>query len=186
MIEQLDDGVALQFPPLGWKAAGLFPLIWTVVWNLFTIPFAIGFYILAATKGVADFCNPPSQWWLLFPLPFLLIGLSCAWILRRVARREAVIVVDSEKLRIASIGIFSTQREEWSRQDVVEVRASESSIEVNDEPVLELQILSKKGRTFHLLAGRGDADLEWAALVLQCALDLPLEAVPVARSERKK
>src|SRR5579859_5365635 len=88
-IEHLDDGMALRFPPLGWRAAGVFPLIWTGFWNLLTIPFATGFYILAATKGVASFCDPPSQWWLLFPLPFLLIGLSSAWLIRRLGRREA-------------------------------------------------------------------------------------------------
>jgi hypothetical protein len=184
MIEQLDDGMALHFPPLGWKAAGIFPLIWTGVWNLFTIPFAIGFYILAATKGVESFCNPPSQWWLLFPLPFLLIGLLSVWWLRRLAQRGAVIVVDSEKLRIASIGVFKSRQKERIREEVVDVVAGPSSIEINEEPVLELQFRFKDGKQFCLLAGRGDADLKWAASVLRQALGL--KSVPSAGSKARR
>jgi hypothetical protein len=183
-IEQLEDGMALHFPPLGWRAAGIFPLIWAGFWNLLTIPFAIGFYILAAAQGVANFCDPPTQWWLLFPLPFLLIGFSSVWLIHRLGRRGAVIVVDSEKLRIASIGVFKSRQEEWNRTEVVEVRAGPSSIEVNDEPVLELQFRFKDDPQFGLLAGRGDPDLKWAASVLRQALVLESPPSPGSRARR--
>jgi hypothetical protein len=169
-IEHQPDGLAIIFPPLGWRAAGIFPLVWTASWNLHTIPFAIVFYILALAKGVASFCNPPSQWWLLFPLPFLLIGLLSVWGLYRLGRREAVIVLDSEKLKIASIGVFGPRTVQWNREDVVEIAARDDGSENSS---LELQFLSRSGLMFRLLAGRGESDLKWAASVLRRLLGLP-------------
>jgi hypothetical protein len=169
-IEHLPDGLAIVFPPLGWQAAGIFMLLWTTYWSLFTIPFVIGFYSMAFTNGVASFCNPPSHWWLLFPLPFLLIRMSSVWILYRLGRREAVIVLDSEKLRIASIEVFGARKAEWNREDVVAIRARERG---DEGPGLELQIHSRSGQLFRLLWGRGDADLKWAASVLRRMIRLP-------------
>lgn len=169
IIDQRADSLAIIFPPLGWQAGGIFPLVWTTGWNLSTIPFAIGFYSIALTKGVASFCNPPSQWWLLFPLPFLLIGLLSVWVLYRLGRREAVIILDSEKLKVASIGILGKRTAEWDRGDVDDIRASERG---DENPGLELQILSKSGLMFCLLACRGDSELKWAASVLRKAIRL--------------
>jgi hypothetical protein len=102
----------------------------------------------------------------------LLIGFLSVWFIHRLGRRGAVIVVDSEKLRIVSIAVFKYRKQEWHRGEVVEVLAGQSGIEVNDQPVLELQFRFKEGPPFCLLAGRGDSDLKWAASVLRQVLAL--------------
>jgi hypothetical protein len=168
-IEQRPAGLAIVFPPLGWQRAGTGLLRWTICWNLLMIPFAIGFYSLAFTKGVASFCSPPSQWWLLFPLPILLISLVSVWVLYRLGRREAVIILDAEKLKVASIEVLGRRTAEWDRGDVVDIRASARG---DEDPGIELQIRSKSGVMFNLLNRRGDSDLKWAASVLRKAIGL--------------
>src|SRR5262249_46611657 len=109
-------------------------------------------------------------WWLLFALPLLLISLSSAWVLYRLGRREALISLDAEKLKVASIEILGTRTAEWDRGDVVDIRAGARG---DEDPSIGLQIHSQSGDMFRLLAGRGNSELRWAASVLRQAIGLP-------------
>jgi hypothetical protein len=169
-IEQRPDGLAIVFPPLGWQRAGTVLRRWTICWNLLMIPLVIAFYSMAFTNGVASFSCPPIEWWLLFPLPLLLISLSSVWVLYRLGRREAVIILNAEKLKVASIEVLGTKTAEWDRGDVVDIRAGARG---DEDPSIELQIRSKSGDMFRLLARRGNSELMWVASVLRKAIGLP-------------
>jgi hypothetical protein len=63
-------------------------------------------------------------------------------------------------------------REVRQREDIADIRAGPSGREVNDRPVLELQVHPRKGKKVGLLAGRNEEELRWMAAQLRRALEL--------------
>ena len=61
----------------------------------------------------------------------------------------------------------------WSRGEIAAIRADASGMEVNDRPVIELQIHPVSGKKFGVLAGRNEEELRWMATELRRALNVP-------------
>lgn len=114
----------------------------------------------------------------LFNLPFLFagcvalaIGLLTSSI--HMGRRTAALEVDAGRLRVETRGLFGTKRREWTRADINAIRADASGMEVNERPVIELQIHPCAGKKMGLLAGRKEDELCWMASRLRRALNVP-------------
>jgi hypothetical protein len=55
---------------------------------------------------------------------------------------------------------------------VTSVVAGHSGMEVNNRPVLELQIHARNAPKFGMLSGRSDAELQWLAGLIETELGL--------------
>jgi len=99
-----------------------------------------------------------------------------------LGRRRAALAVVGGRLYVLRVGLFHTARGEWARDELADVRVGPCSAKVNDKPVLELQILPKKGAKFALLVGRSEVELQWMAAILKQALSLRPEAPAVAEA----
>jgi hypothetical protein len=120
--------------------------------------------------------NSPGLWvFVLFLLAFWAIGLGMVVLAVNLGRRTAEFVADSGRLRAETKGLFGTKQREWSRDEITAIRADRSGIEVNDHPVieLELQIHPRAGKKVGLLAGRNEDELRWMATRLRRALNVP-------------
>jgi hypothetical protein len=90
-----------------------------------------------------------------------------------MARRRATLQIESGSLSVTQTGLFGTKQREWRRGDIAAVRADASGMEVNNRPVIELQIHPVTGRKTGFFAGRDTDELRWIATELRKALGVP-------------
>jgi hypothetical protein len=171
-LEQWSSGLRLTVPPAGlWRGSkGLF------LFGLFWCSFMAVFTAFAATGDVEW---DGASWVLfLFIAGFWAVGLGLLAGAVNLGRRTAVITVEGGRLHIATRGVLGRREREWNPGEVSAVRADASGMEVNDRPVLELQVHRAVGGKVGFLAGRDDEELRWMAASLRLALDVPARPSP--------
>jgi len=166
-LERFPDGITFRVPPSGvWKgSAGMFQfgILWTFAIAGFTVLFAgAGVAQGQGVSAVLGALGIMSLFWLVGA--GLLLG---GWVM---GTRESVIAVVGDSVMVMQTGLRRSKRREWSRSAIKTVRVGASGTEVNDEPVLELQLHGPDKKLFGMLAGRDVQELTWMATLLRQAL----------------
>jgi hypothetical protein len=161
VCERAAKRLTLTVPPVGvWRgSAGLFP------WGLMVTVFAA----LVALQGRTE---PLSGMDILVLLIFFLVGSGLMLGGLHVGRRRVFLAVIGDRFLVAQTGLFGSKRGEWWRTDLEDVQLGASGATVDHEAVLELQIYSRDGKKFGVLAGWGQAELQWLAEELRRFLRL--------------
>lgn len=160
VLESLPNGVTLDVPALGLRGGSMALVVVGGFWS--------GCCSLLAVAGVAQNGIPSLPGFVAF---MLVDAIGVALIVLGVLnsrRRAGLAVVDGE-LMVLQTGIRRLERR-WAPGEVKSVAVGPSNVEVNDQPVLELQIVDAAGRKCGLLGGRNVPELEWIATVLRGAL----------------
>ena len=167
-VEPRPDGVLLVVPPAGLRkgSKGLFgfAILWCLIVAVITTAIAA-----ASAKNVR---GKPFVGWALIGV-FWLVGLSMLAGAVNMARRRAMLLVENGRLKVAQIGIFGAKRWDWNRENIAAIRADTSGLEVNNAPVIELQIHPVNGKKTGFFAGRDQEELRWMASELRRALKVP-------------
>ncbi len=162
--------LTLTLPPLGLRrgSRGLFlmSLVWCGFMAVFTTLVFGGILKTSAAQAVP---------FLLFALLFWGIGITMMLVAVNMARRRALLIADADGLRIAQQGLFGRKSWAWSREQLAAIRADRSGMEVNNVPVIELQVHSADGKKTGLFSGRDDAELQWMATVLRQHFAVPAQ-----------
>jgi hypothetical protein len=169
-LEEHADGVTLHVPPAGlWKGSkGLFAF--SLLWNGF-MTIVTGGFVWALLAGGAGHLD--ALIFVAFIAAFWAVGLGLMLAGINMGRRCAVLgVVGNDHLLVLQTGIFGSKRREWDRGQLEEIRAGPSGIETNGVPIIELQIIPRRGKKVGLLAGRENDELHWLAAVLRHSLRL--------------
>lgn len=90
----------------------------------------------------------------------------------RSGRRRAVIDVVGTDLLITIQSTGAPKTHSWSRAEIERVEVGPSGMEVNDVPVMELQIWPVGGKKTGLFAERTDDELRWLAWEIRGALGM--------------
>src|SRR5262249_28678608 len=98
------------------------------------------------------------------------IGLLLGGI--NMGRRRAVLAVVGDQLMVMQTGIFGAKKRHWSRKRIAPIITGSSGMEVNETPVIELQIVPRDGKKFGMLAGRKERELGWLAEMLRYELNM--------------
>jgi hypothetical protein len=167
-VEGGTDRLRLVVPPAGvWRGSkGLF--LMALFWCGMMLVLTLGFAVI----GPDQTAGTPWFVWLLL-LGFWLIG---AWLLAasvNMGRRSAILEAERGRLRVQVRGIFGERDWEWQQAELAALRVGESGMEVNDVPVLELQVHPQVGNKVGLLSGRDEQELRWMAARLRAVLELP-------------
>jgi hypothetical protein len=172
VLERYADGLTLKLAALGLRRGGGFMFWWMLLWNAVAVPITASLSYTALIGGEVIVNDQPggSRWWCLMFIPFFFVGVVSLLIVLYLGRRRAALAVVGGRLFALRVGLFHTERGEWARDELADVRVGPCSAKVNDIPVLELQILPKKGAKFALLAGRAEVELKWMAAILKQAL----------------
>jgi hypothetical protein len=172
-LEENPDGPTITIPPAGvWRAAKAL-LVFSVVWTGISLAVGGAFATALIRGGLRG-------WEAVVPLGlvtlFLGVGIAIFLAAVNMGRRRGVLAVVGDRLLVMQTGIFGGKRGEWPCDELADVRTGPSGIEVNSQPVLELQILPRDGTKLGLLAGRDRDELDWIATVLRRGLRLPRES----------
>ena len=167
-VEGETDWLRLVAPPVGiWRGSrGMF--LMALFWCGMMFALTVGFAVI----GPDQTAGMPWFVWLLL-LGFWLIG---AWLLAasvNMGRRSAVLEAERGRLRVRVRGIFGERHWEWQRGELAALRVGASGLEVNDVPVLELQVRPRVGKKVGLLSGREEQELRWMATRLRAVLGIP-------------
>jgi hypothetical protein len=164
-VEERGEDVRLFVPPAGiWRGAKgyfIFGLLWCSFMVFVTVTmFSSGF------KGSITAT-------IFFEAGFWLVGIGVILLAIHMGKREATLSTEGGRLRIETKGLFGTKQWEWSRAEIAAIRADASGMEVNERPVIELQIHPRTGKKVGVLSGNKEEELRWMATRLRRALDLP-------------
>ena len=168
VLERTPEGVSILLPPRGFlkgsKGLGCFSIFW------------LGFVSIFGSVSVGIAVNGGS---ILNALPFLgvsalfgAIGLGMFFAAVRSGRSGAVIDVVGDDLLISKQSTGAPKTMSWHRSELDRVMVGKSGMEVNDVPVMELQIWPVGGKKVGLFAEREDAELKWMAGEIRAALRL--------------
>ena len=163
-IERGPDGITITVPPAGlWKGSkGLF--CFSLIWNgiISTV------FVLATLSalGVLESGEGKSWMLLLFLIPFVAVGVGTMLMAINMGRRRAIIGTGAEQLFIVRESIFGRRQHQWRSDEIQEICCGPSGMEVNDDPVYELQIHPCHGKKVGLLGQRTTDEIEWIAAEL--------------------
>ncbi len=169
-LDQRDDGLTITVPPGGFfkgtKGLGCF----AVLWNLFVGAFVV--VMVLSALGVIPGEDGAGPGWLvfLFMLPFVAVGVGMMLFAVNMGRRQAIIDVVGDVLLISYEGLFGTKQHEWPADAVEKIIVGPSGMQVNNQPVMELQVHRREGGKVGLLGQLDDEELEWIALILRRGL----------------
>jgi hypothetical protein len=169
-IDRFSDGLTITVPPAGlWRGTrGLFffALIWNGFISVITAVFVLAMFSSKTPDRIAYFIFPA------FMSLFWLVGIGLLLGAINMGRRQAAIAVTAGRLMVIQSGPFGTKQRDWAAEQIAKLFAGPSGMEVNEAPVLELQIVGSDSKKFGLLAGRSDDELKWMAAELRAALSL--------------
>jgi hypothetical protein len=178
-IDGADPGRGLTFhvPPLGFasKTAGLvvFSLIWLGIVGVIT-------FVAARPTRQLHFGEP-----LLFLSLFWMVGLAMLYFSLRMALRRATITSDGSQLTVIQRGVAKSKTFSWPRTDIRAIKAAETSMKINEKPVLELQVFFSSGKK-GLLGGRDEQELRWLASELRKKLNVPAHLEPANKEASER
>ena len=157
--EPIDGGFSLTVPPARiWKGSkGLagFAFIWLL--------FCAGMSAAMVTSN--------APWSALGAMvAFWLVGIAMLIGAIHMGRRQAIIDVIGDTLLVTVSGLFGTKQHEWSADQITSIHMGPNGMEVNNRPVMQLQIQPQAGKPRGLLTGRDEHEIRWVATILRNAL----------------
>jgi hypothetical protein len=145
-METHDAGITVTVPPVGIRKGGKGMFGFSVFWNGFMVVFTAGWFS-SGVKGVSD---------LLIVLGFLTLFWSIGiWMLVasiNAGRRRAILDVVGDTLLITRKNIFKTRQQEVARDNIQSIRRDKSGVEVNDVPILNLQVRLREGKKISMFS----------------------------------
>lgn len=156
-------------PPAGLVKGSKGLFVFAVIWCAFIGTIA-GFFLFVK--------HNESEFWipLLFFLVFLSIGVGMLLGAIQMGRRRAILSAGRDGVSIVVAGIFGTKRSDWTPQQIRFIRTGPSGMEMNNQPVIELQIHTDDGKKKGFLAGRDEDELKWLATRLRQEAGVPAVA----------
>jgi hypothetical protein len=153
------QGLAILVPARGlFKGSkGLF--VFSIIWNGF-IAVGTGFMIKS---------HPPLPVYL-FIAVFWAVGILILLFAINMAKRTVLLAVINNVLAYRVSSPFNTREQKIPLDTIQTIQIGPSGIEINECPVMEIQIIPKNGKKIGLLSNRSSAEQEWIAYVLRKTL----------------
>jgi hypothetical protein len=159
------DGITIDFPPPGFRgqAKGLlaFGILWTGC-----VGVIFGFLVVMRATGGNN--KPPLPMFAFLGV-FILIGVGLLLGAFSIARRQAVFDVVNGALLVTTKGLRGVKTWQWDAGAVKDIRVGPSGTEVNNRPIMELQVIPSDDKKVGFLSWRDDDEIRWVAGELRAA-----------------
>lgn len=169
-VARVGDALMISIPPSGFRGAARLSLVFDIMWLgfcLFFTVFMVAGMLLDRAGG-----NPAggSLLALLMLLPFWAVGVAMGLYSWQMARRKAVLVINAESVVFTQTGPVRNSEKSWPRGAITGAAVGPSGVEINERPVLQVQLQLASGKHFGMLTGRPEPELYWVAGEIQRAL----------------
>ena len=175
--DALDGTTAFHIPAVGFRGTGV-PIL-TLLGGGWTAISAFLFFTIAIDLGAGQV--GPLAWiqQLIVPALSVLVGVILLLVARNLAIRSAMIGIQDGLLFFERKSLFGSKWTEFEVSNIQRITLGPSGVEVNEEPVFELQIYDGENKKHGLLSRLTTGELRWLAQELNDRLGLD----PVTRSE---
>jgi len=161
IVKEMENGFAVVLPPAGlFKGSkGLF--FFSLLWNGFMVVFTS--VMLFADKS--DKTPVPAY---LFVAVFWAIGIGMLLGAVNMGKRQTILAFVDGIFGVKTTGLFGTKEVKLKISEIGTVRMGTSGMEVNDRPVMELQVMGKDGKKkAGVLSERKEEELLWIAWLVR-------------------
>jgi hypothetical protein len=167
LVERSPGYLCCTIPPAGlWRGAkGVF------LFGLFWCGFMAVVSFVVLRDGLPTHGSSPLGM-VAFIALFWLVGIGVMIAAVDMGKRTLKFTIAGTQLSIVNRGLFGPKQWELSRDEIAAIRADANGIEVDDQPVTELQIHPHIGKKIGLLAGRDEQEIRWLATELRQALQI--------------
>jgi hypothetical protein len=165
VYEPHEDGLTITVPPVGVRKGSKGMFGFSIFWNGFMALVTVG-WLFAGKNSDAVIA------YIVFPV-FWLVGIVILLGAINAGRRRAILDVVGDTLLITRKTLFKTSQQEIHRDNIKTIRRDKSGVEINDVPVLNLQVHLHKGKKVSMLSQLSDEELSWIAALLREALRVP-------------
>jgi hypothetical protein len=171
VVRELKDGFAAVVPPVGLLkgSQGLFgfSLVWIAFMAVFTfLAFSPNGFKKEGDAGGSVVA--PA----LFIGVFWCIGIGMLLAAINMGRRHTILAVTAATFAVQKKGLFGTRETRARLEDIVAVRMGPSGTEVNERPIMELQVRKRNGTKIGLLTELREDELRWLAYFLRTRLNV--------------
>ncbi len=108
----------------------------------------------------------------LFMGVFWVIGIAMAVGAVRMGKRQAIIDVIGDTLLVSETTGQRTKQHEWTADQIRSIHMGPSGMEVNNKPIMQLQIQPIEGKKLGIFSNRDRNELRWLATTLRQSLGL--------------
>jgi hypothetical protein len=175
VLEQRPTGISLVIPSLGLGKGSKGLFVMSILW----LVLCLGVFG-AAGYGMLNEEEPDLKGILImgaFALVFIGVGVAMLLSAVHLGLGQAALVTHHDELLIKRVSPLQTREYRFLASELAAIRVGPNGMEVNDVPVMELQIHPKVGKKVGLLSQLDDAELEWIAAILRRTLGVPRTAV---------
>jgi len=165
-IDPHDAGVTITVPPVGVGKGSKGMFGFSILWNGFILLVTV-IWLFAGKQTGRELLIIAGVLGL-----FLAVGIWMLIASINAGRRQAILDVVGDTLLITRQTIFKTSQQEVTRDNIKSIRRAKSGVEVNDEPVLNLQVRLHEGKKISMFSQLADDELSWLAAVLREAMDV--------------
>ena len=165
--EKKDGTVAYEVPPAGLLKGSKGLFAFSIIWLLFCS------FIFAGILFFGPAEDGGNSWViLLVTLAFIGVGIGMLLGGIHMGKRSVMIGVLPGGLFVERKSIFGTKWLEFAQDEILNVKVGNSGMEVNDEPIKQLKIVQKNGKTVGLLSQLSEDELEWLAYSLNSSMGI--------------
>lgn len=165
VYEPQEDGLTITVPPVGVRKGSKGMFGFSIIWNGFMALVTIG-WLFAGKNSDAVIA------YIVFPV-FWLVGIVILLGAINAGRRRAILDVVGDTLLITRKTLFKTTQQEIHRDNIKSIRRDKSGVEINDVPVLNLQVHLHQGKKVSMLSQLTNEELSWIAALLREVLRVP-------------
>lgn len=156
--QEFEGGCAFHIPPAGLRKGSHGLFAFSLVWLTFCLIF-FGLF----TLGGASRSDDAGVVWL-FAVVFIGIGMALMLGAVHMGLRRALVVFAHGKIGVRRFGPFQKMKEfQISAGELSDIRVGPSGMEINDRPVMELQLIRKRGKKYGCLSQLREDELAWIA-----------------------
>lgn len=167
-LSRTEHGISVVLPAMGYfkgsKGLGSFSLLW------------LGFIAIFTAFWIASMFGSGGSLVDVFPLLicglFWLVGFGMVYGAARSGRRRGLIDATGRELVITRQSIGKPRVEGWNTEEIARVVIGPSGTEINDKPVMELQVHLSDGSKRGFFPERRDDELRWLAGEIAHAMGL--------------
>lgn len=167
-LEYHEDGLTITVPPVGVLKASKGLLGFAVCWNLFMLLFTVMWFVVGDKMPLGGLVLVVGVLTL-----FWAVGIASMVSVINAGKRMAILDVVGNTLLITRKTLFKTLQTEVQRDNISGIRRDRSGTEVNNVPILNLQVHLHKGKKVAMLSQLSNDELAWIAGELRGALDVP-------------
>ncbi len=166
-----DKNLTFAIPHPGLKSPLASLVFFAVIWLAFVSVITVMIFVLHAADHHGRVIAKPLG--LLILTPFWAAGIGMFLIGIQMMFRKSVLLVSPDAIVFSQKGPIRKSEKLIPTANLSAIRVGSSSVEVNHQPVPQLQFHLRTGTHFGILTGTNPDDLEWIASTLRTTLHLP-------------